>query len=474
MNPPDYIISAAKRGLEFLREGFGGDGLTEGTKAAARKMASGEISEEKVILANAWGARHSVDLQAGKNNNASHEDYPGAGAVAHFLWGINPLNPQPARDWFKNKAEKIAADKKLSVGDADQNLNPMFLEAINTESLVDEQTSTIHSVSLISLGEAKGHRSDKTGSKVFVDRTTLAQVFKCCEESGTLKVKVDHGSGVFSTIGYVDKFELEESRVIGDLHIYDSEEESPKIFEIARKNPAHMGLSLEFMGMDEEMPGGCMARCDQVITAALVSDPAANSSLFFSSKETVDLHKQSVTKTINTSKNMKFETSTDPEIKPEAKMEEGDLAAMFAKHMAEYAEFKKSMAKDYPINDTAKGDDPVGEDPNISPVVKGKGSLEDADTAMGEDAPEKMESEKDKEKELKKAAQLGAELAIKAFASKMGIHLPSAGASTVPTKKSFAEIVESETKRFDGDKTKAMIHCIKTYSAEYAASRNVR
>jgi len=469
MNPPAYIVSAARKGLDFLKQGFGGDGLTEGTKVAARKMASGEISDEKIILANAWGARHSVDLQAGKNNNASHKDYPGAGAVAHLLWGINPLNPQPARDWFKNKAEKITAAKKLSVENANQTSKSMFLETINTESLVDEKTSTIHSVSLISLGEAKGHRSDKTGAKVFVDQTTLAQVFKCCDTSGTIKVKVDHGSGVFSTIGYVDKFELENSRVIGDLHIYDSEEESPKIFEIARKNPAHMGLSLEFLGIDEEANGKCMARCDEVITAALVSDPAANSSLFFSSKENLDLPKQSDTKTTTTSNNMKFETPADPETKPDAK-DNSDLAEMFAAHMAEYAEFKACMAKDYPLNDTADGDAPKGDDPNIAPVAKGKNVMEESDMAIDKDTP----AEAEKEKELKKAAQLGAELAIKAFASRIGMHLPSAGASTVPTKKNFAEIVESETKRFDGDKTKAMLHCIKTYSKEYAESRNVR
>jgi len=469
MNPPAYIVSAARKGLDFLKQGFGGDGLTEGTKVAARKMASGEISDEKIILANAWGARHSVDLQAGKNNNASHKDYPGAGAVAHLLWGINPLNPQPARDWFKNKAEKITADKKLSVGNADKTSKLMFLEAINTESLVDEKTNTIHNVSLISLGEAKGHRSDKTGAKVFVDQTTLAQVFKCCESCNTIKVKVDHGSGVFSTIGYVDKFQLEDSRVIGDLHIYDSEEESPKIFEIARKNPAHMGLSLEFLGIDEEANGKCMARCDEVMTAALVSDPAANSSLFFSSKENVDLPKQSDTKTTTTSNNMKFETPADPETKPDAK-DNSDLAEMFAAHMAEYAEFKACMAKDYPLNDTADGDAPKGDDPNIAPVAKGKNVMEESDMAIDKDTP----AEAEKEKELKKAAQLGAELAIKAFASRIGMHLPSAGASTVPTKKNFAEIVESETKRFDGDKTKAMLHCIKTYSKEYAESRNVR
>jgi len=107
MKPPDYIIAAAKRGLELLAEGFGGDGLTEGTKDAARRMAGGDVSDDKIIKANAWGARHAVDLDAGKNSNPDDKEWPGAGAVAHYLWGINPLDPSPAREWFERQAEKI-------------------------------------------------------------------------------------------------------------------------------------------------------------------------------------------------------------------------------------------------------------------------------------------------------------------------------------------------------------------------------
>lgn len=113
MKPPDYIISAAKRGLELLADGYGGDGLTEGTKDAARRMAAGEVSDEKIVKANAWGARHAVDLEAGKNNNADNDEWPGAGAVAHYLWGINPLNPSPAREWFARQADKIQNPKKM-------------------------------------------------------------------------------------------------------------------------------------------------------------------------------------------------------------------------------------------------------------------------------------------------------------------------------------------------------------------------
>jgi len=167
MKPPQYISDAAERGLELLRAGKGGDGLTEGTKAAARKMAAGEISDEKIIKASAWGARHKVDLESPNNSNPKDPDYPGAGAVAHFLWGINPLDPQPARDWFDRQAEKIQSGEKLSKYD----MNP---------PTIDAEEKTISGVSLISTGEARGHRSTESGMKLMVDQTTLQEVYDCC------------------------------------------------------------------------------------------------------------------------------------------------------------------------------------------------------------------------------------------------------------------------------------------------------
>ena len=110
-DPPDYIRSAAARGLELRAEGHGGDGLTDGTIREARQMADGVISEDKVIRANAWAARHAVDLDAADNNDSDADGWPGNGAVAHYLWGINPLNPNPAREWFARKAEQIKAER---------------------------------------------------------------------------------------------------------------------------------------------------------------------------------------------------------------------------------------------------------------------------------------------------------------------------------------------------------------------------
>ena len=111
VNVPQYMRSAAARGLELRREGYGGDGLTNGTIREARQMARGTMTDDKVIRANAWAARHAVSLDAPQNRDPDHDDWPGAGAVAHYLWGISPTNPQPARDWLEKQSDKIKDER---------------------------------------------------------------------------------------------------------------------------------------------------------------------------------------------------------------------------------------------------------------------------------------------------------------------------------------------------------------------------
>lgn len=112
---PGYMASAARKGLAYRAEGYGGDGLTEGTIREARQIADGTMSDSKVIRANAWAARHAVDLDAPQNSNASNEDFPGAGAVAHYLWGIDPTDPGPARRWLEREAERIREEEGRSM-----------------------------------------------------------------------------------------------------------------------------------------------------------------------------------------------------------------------------------------------------------------------------------------------------------------------------------------------------------------------
>ena len=112
--PPNYMQEAAARGLELRREGFAGDGVTEKTVREAREMADGNISDDKIIRAFAWSQRHAVDLRAPKNNDPDHPEWPGAGAVAHYLWGINPLNPQPAIRFLERESNRLQGRTTMS------------------------------------------------------------------------------------------------------------------------------------------------------------------------------------------------------------------------------------------------------------------------------------------------------------------------------------------------------------------------
>jgi len=108
---PEYVRAAARKGLDYYGQGLAGDGLVARTVREARDMAAGRISEDKVIRANAWGARHLVDLEAPQNSDPDNDNFPGAGAVAFYLWGINPLDPSPAMQWFERQAERIREEE---------------------------------------------------------------------------------------------------------------------------------------------------------------------------------------------------------------------------------------------------------------------------------------------------------------------------------------------------------------------------
>jgi hypothetical protein len=116
LTPPAYMRAAARRGLELNRQGFGGDGLTDKTKQEARDMADGRVSEDKWRRIAPWIARHLVDLDAPKNSNPSDPEYPGAGLVAHLLWGSGPSKraAQRALDYAQGVVNRLDAEENKS------------------------------------------------------------------------------------------------------------------------------------------------------------------------------------------------------------------------------------------------------------------------------------------------------------------------------------------------------------------------
>lgn len=116
LTPPAYMRAAARRGLELNRQGFGGDGLTDKTKQEARDMADGRVSEDKWRRIAPWIARHLVDLDAPKNSNPDDAGYPGAGLVAHLLWGSGPSKRAAQRtlDYAQGVIDRLDAEQNNS------------------------------------------------------------------------------------------------------------------------------------------------------------------------------------------------------------------------------------------------------------------------------------------------------------------------------------------------------------------------
>ena len=81
-------------------------------------MADGRVSEDKWRRIGPWIARHLVDLDAPKNNNPDDSEYPGAGLVAHLLWGSGPTKARAvaAANYAENVVEKLDENRHLPGG----------------------------------------------------------------------------------------------------------------------------------------------------------------------------------------------------------------------------------------------------------------------------------------------------------------------------------------------------------------------
>ena len=296
---------------------------------------------------------------------------------------------------------------------------------IGSGPAVDDTEGIIRAVSLMELGNAEGH-FDKKGNQVVVDETTLKQVYEYCVKNGNLKVKADHGSGVMSTVGWADNFCLTANKVLADFHIYETEPQRPRILEMARKNPDHLGMSLEFSGEDEVKGEHCLARCETVLATALVSDPAANKSLFSAIPPEPKPEKTET----NT---MEDDTNKD---------EAPDKFEELSKKFDDLTEKFTALSKKFETPDETADEDP-------------KKELDD-----------NPDSDKDDEetKKIELAAKRGAEAAIKAFSAQLGITQlgkPGQKQATEVKEKHFEEhVAELAVKQFSGDANKARVEIL--------------
>lgn len=106
---PNYVQSAARKGLEWHDEGLSGDGLQSATVREAEELAANRITSDKLVRLAAWIRRHRGDWEGvPQNSSRDDEKFPGPGAVAAFLWGVDTTDPD-ATDRVLSWADKLNA-----------------------------------------------------------------------------------------------------------------------------------------------------------------------------------------------------------------------------------------------------------------------------------------------------------------------------------------------------------------------------
>jgi HK97 family phage prohead protease len=141
---PDYIRNAAARGLSFVEDGLAGDGLQAQTISEARELAAGRADTDKVIRMAAWIRRHRGDWEGvPQNEDQDNEDFPGPGAVAGFLWGVETT-------------DRDATDRVLSWADA--------LIAAEDREIIDMKEKEVRS---LPIGEYRLAEADADGQRTF-------------------------------------------------------------------------------------------------------------------------------------------------------------------------------------------------------------------------------------------------------------------------------------------------------------------
>jgi hypothetical protein len=184
----------------------------------------------------------------------------------------------------------------------------------------------IEGVSIISVGEAKGHG-------LFVDATTLQEVKACAESyAGGVKVNLDHGAGIKDIVGFCDNFRIVGDKLVADLNLLQNAEKRAYVLEIAEKLPDTFGISIAFSGPVREIGGKRFASCTELYSADLVQTPAANPTGLFSFQAVDKISHQMEDATI--------------EIEPKEKEDEisiADIVSRLAALETAFGDYKKKM-----------------------------------------------------------------------------------------------------------------------------------
>lgn len=107
---PEGAREEARRGLKWVEEGHGGDGLESATIERARKIASGaELTDEHIKRMRSFFARHAVN-KGTTGWSPGDKEYPSPGRVAWALWGGDPGESFAKKEAERMKRESAAGE----------------------------------------------------------------------------------------------------------------------------------------------------------------------------------------------------------------------------------------------------------------------------------------------------------------------------------------------------------------------------
>ena len=286
--PTEGMVEEAKRGLAWRRE-HGRGGTTVGI-ARARDIVSGKnLSAQTVKRMFSFFSRHEVDKQA-KGFRPGEKNYPSNGRIAWALWGGDPgfswsrqiverlkkleeeKMPIPVPNSGESKEEFIdrcmADDVMVAEYDQDQRMAICNVQVKYTDGMsaneqricfqrkpkrrrgysIDQTKGSMTSVSLIQIGEAKGHG-------MFIDQESLESALEVLGEN--LPAYVTHEGAIESDrllkeVGVFSGFFIEEGKLKAEsfkaLSSFrdDEPERFRRLFDLAESMPDAFGLSLVF------------------------------------------------------------------------------------------------------------------------------------------------------------------------------------------------------------------------------------
>ena len=303
---------------------------------------------------------------------------------------------------------------------------------------IDAEAGTIKGVAVITEGPALGHTDFGTGLPIFADATTLAEVLACASQfEGGLKVKMTHGGDAADIVGVLRNFQIDGTVLRADFQSLKTTPHRAYIFEIAETLPHAFGLSIAFSGEREIVGEQAMARCAEIYSADLVSEPAANPNGLFTALPR-DAQKSK--------HNHQF------------KMDPNELTDSLAK-LSEQIEAMGSRLSKLESTD--------------EPEKLAEDEEQPAEMPKAPDPESKDEEEELASDEKKDIAELAAKAALKLFTAKFGAPAatPSHESNNPASKKAVATFESLVGDQVKAGKTKveAIRFCAKNHQVEHAA-----